>query len=267
MKDFPLSLQASGYGKQSKYIVASGADMNKPGSRFILFIVFAIFGVIISIQIKSALHSKKVTASDTLSVDMLKAQIAEISAETEQLKAAIDENVVMQNDMIREYISMQNDDRLADEWEMIKLNTGLVDVRGPGITIKLDDASVRRPDTPLKWLIIHDYDVRTILNDLKKAGAQAIAVNGERLVPMSEQVCAGPTILINGNRHPVPYYIEAIGDPDVLFESISTSSKIAELIEFNIKVEIKKAKEIKIAKFSGADNLDRHISGLEVYTK
>jgi uncharacterized protein YlxW (UPF0749 family) len=241
--------------------------MSKPGIRFILLFVFIIFGIIIAVQIKSSLYAKKVTASDKLSVDMLKAQIIEITAETEELKAAIDENVVIQNEMVREYISMQNDGRLADEWEMIKLNTGLVDVKGPGITIKLDDAPVRKPDTPLKWLIIHDYDVRTILNDLKKAGAQAIAVNGERLVPMSEQVCAGPTILINGNRYPVPYYIEAIGDPDVLYESISTSSKVAELTEFNIEVEIKKAKEITIPKFSGADNLDRYISGLEVYTK
>lgn len=241
--------------------------MNKPGSRFILLIAFMFLGIIIAIQIKSSLHAKKVSASDKLSVDTLREQIAELTEETEQLKAAIDENVVMQNDMIREYISMQNDDQLAGEWEKIKLHTGLVDVKGPGVTIKLDDAPVRKPDTPLKWLIIHDYDVRIILNELKKAGAQAIAVNGERLVPMSEQVCAGPTILINGNRHPVPYYIEAIGDPDVLYESISTSSKVAELIEFNIKVEIKKAKEITIPKFSGADNLDRYISGLEVYSK
>ncbi len=241
--------------------------MNKPGSRNVILIVFIIFGILIALQLKSVLNSRKVTASDKLSVDMLKTQIAEVTEETELLKAAIDENVVMQNDIVREYISMQNDYLLAEEWEMIKLNTGLVDVKGPGITITLDDATARDPDMPVKWLIIHDYDVRTILNDLKKAGAQAIAVNGERLVPMSEQVCAGPTILINGNRHPVPYYIEAIGDPDVLYESISTSSKIAELNEFKIRVEINKSKEIKITKFSGADNLDRYISGLEVYTK
>lgn len=241
--------------------------MNKPGSRYILMVVFLIFGIVIAVQLKSVLNSRKITASDKLSVDTLKAQIAEMTEETERLKAAIDENIVMQNDIVKEYISMQNDDILSEDWEMIKLNTGLVDVIGPGITIKLDDAPARQPDMPVKWLIIHDYDVRTILNDLKKAGAQAISVNGERLVPMSEQVCAGPTILINGNRHPVPYYIEAIGDPDVLYESISTSSKIAELNDFKIRVEINKSKEIKIAKFSGADNLDRYISGLEVYTK
>jgi hypothetical protein len=48
--------------------------------------VFIIFGVILAVQIKSSLYSKKTTASDKLTVDMLKAQIAEVTAETEHLK-------------------------------------------------------------------------------------------------------------------------------------------------------------------------------------
>ena len=105
-----------------------------------------------------------------------------------------------------------------------------------------------------------------MLNDLA-AGAQAIAINGERVVPMSEQICAGPTIIMNGNRYPVPYVIEAIGDPDALYEAISYSYKVAELREFNILVDIKKSNKIRISKFSGADKLDRYISGLEVVSK
>ena len=120
---------------------------------------------------------------------------------------------------------------------------------------------------PSSWFIIHDHDIRTILNDLKKAGAQAIAINGERVVPMSEQICAGPTILINGNRYPVPYVIEAIGDPYALYEAMDISYKVAELREFNIQVDIKKAESIRISKFSGTDKLDRYISGLEVVGK
>jgi uncharacterized protein YlxW (UPF0749 family) len=166
-----------------------------------------------------------------------------------------------------EYISLQNDDRLSREWETIKLHTGLVGVEGPGITITLDDAPVREPDMPASWFIIHDLDIRTMLNDLKAAGAQAIAINGERVVPMSEQICAGPTIIMNGNRYPVPYVIEAIGDPDALYEAISYSYKVAELREFNILVDIKKSNKIRISKFSGADKLDRYISGLEVVSK
>lgn len=241
--------------------------MKKPESRFILLFVFIIFGMVVSLQFKSTMNSRKTTAASSLNIEMLREQIAQVSSEIQELRAGIDENIALQNEIIREYISLQDDSLMEEEWEQIKLHTGLVDVSGPGIRITLNDAPERQPDVNLSFLVIHDNDVRTILNDLKIAGAQAIAVNGERIVPMSEQVCAGPTIIINGNRHPVPYIVEAIGDPDVLYESMSNSIKIAEMKHFNIQVEITKVKEIQIPKFSGAGNLDRYISGLEVVEK
>lgn len=238
--------------------------MKKNGSRIILFVVFLIFGIVIAVQFKNTMTVKKTAVSNKYSVETLKVQLAKVQEETEELKKAIDENIVMQNELIKEYVSLQNDDQLNKQWETIKLHTGIAGVKGPGIVIRLDDAPARQPDMPLSLLIIHDQDIKVILNDLKKAGAQAIAINGERVVPMSEQVCAGPTILINGNRHPVPYIIEAIGDPDEMYESISSSSRIANMTEFDIRVEITKSKEIVLPKFSSADKLDRHISGLEV---
>jgi uncharacterized protein YlxW (UPF0749 family) len=241
--------------------------MKKPASRYILFMVFILLGTVMAWQLKSTLNARRATASGALNSNILKEQITELKREIDGLRAAIDENVALQNDIIREYIALQNDDQMSREWEIIKLHTGLVGVEGPGITVTLDDAPAREPDMPSSWFIIHDHDIRTILNDLKKAGAQAIAINGERVVPMSEQICAGPTILINGNRYPVPYVIEAIGDPYALYEAMDISYKVAELREFNIQVDIKKAESIRISKFSGTDKLDRYISGLEVVGK
>ena len=241
--------------------------MKKPASRYILFIVFILLGMVTAWQLKSTLNARKATASSALNANILREQIAELRLEIDQLRTAIDENIALQNDIIKEYIALQNDDQLSREWEIIKLHTGLVGVEGAGITITLDDAPVREPGMPPSWFIIHDYDIRTILNELKTAGAQAIAINGERVVPMSEQICAGPTIIINANRYPVPYIIEAIGEPDGLYEAMSTSNKVAELKEFNILVDIKKSDKIRISKFSGADKLDRYISGLEVVEK
>ncbi|HPZ04716.1 MAG: DUF881 domain-containing protein [Acetivibrionales bacterium] len=241
--------------------------MKKPASRYILFIVFILLGMVTAWQLKSTLNARKATASSALNANILREQIAELRLEIDELRTAIDENIALQNDIIKEYIALQNDDQLSREWEIIKLHTGLVGVEGAGITITLDDAPVREPGMPPSWFIIHDYDIRTILNELKTAGAQAIAINGERVVPMSEQICAGPTIIINDNRYPVPYIIEAIGEPDGLYEAMSTSNKVAELKEFNILVDIKKSDKIRISKFSGADKLDRYISGLEVVEK
>lgn len=241
--------------------------MNKRASGHISFIVFLLLGMLMAWQLKSTLNARRAAAANALDANMLREQITELQQDIEELRAAIDENIALQNEIIREYIELQNDDQLRREWDVIKLQTGLVGVEGPGIRITLDDAPAREPDIPFSWFIIHDYDIRSILNDLKIAGAQAIAINGERVVPMSEQICAGPTIIINGNRYPVPYVIEAIGDPDELYEAINTSFKIYELRQFNIKVDIKKTDKIRISKFSGADKLDRFISGLEVVEK
>ena len=238
-------------GLSNRRLLGDGKYMKKAGSQYIFLIVFMILGIVIAVQAKST----------------LKEQLSKEQKETDELKTEIDENLAIRNEIINAYVQKQNDVQLADEWERIKQSTGLADLKGPGITIKLDDAPVRQPDTPVKLQIIHDHDIKVILNDLKIAGAQAISINGERIVPMSEQLCAGPTIKINSNRYPVPFFIEVIGDPDVLYESINKSVRIADMIGFGIRVEINKSKELTIAKFSGADNLDRYISGLEVVEK
>ena len=62
----------------------------------------------------------------------------------------------------------------------------------------------------------------------------------------------------------MPYIINAIGDPDLLYESLSRSERIALMIEDRIRVEIKKSKEVIVPGFSHSDNLDDFISHLEV---
>lgn len=117
--------------------------MKKPASRYILFIVFILLGMVTAWQLKSTLNARKATASSALNANILREQIAELRLEIDELRTAIDENIALQNDIIKEYIALQNDDQLSREWEIIKLHTGLVGVEGAGITITLDDAPVR----------------------------------------------------------------------------------------------------------------------------
>jgi len=241
--------------------------MRQSGRGYIFLVIFLILGIALAVQFKSTLYAKKQSASSALDADKLMKQLTALQKETDDLRDAIDENLVLREDLIKAYMEQEDNYQLAGDWDRVKLFAGLSDVKGPGISIKLDDAPARQPDTPISWLIIHDQDIKIILNELKKAGAQAIAINGERVEPMSEQVCAGPTILINGNRYSVPYVIDAVGDPDVLYVSVSKCERLGEMIEFKIRVDITKSKEIAIPKFSGTDNLDSLISGLEVVNK
>lgn len=247
--------------------IKTGEIMRKDGRKYILMMVFLLFGIAVAMQFKSTLIYNRQSASSALNMENLKQQLIEEQTEAEKLKTAIDENLSSKEKLIKAHLEQESDKNLEAEWKKAKLIAGITDVKGPGIVIKLDDASVRQKDVDVRWQIIHDNDIRTILNLLKIAGAQSISINGERITPISEQVCAGPTVLINRNRYPVPYVINAIGNPDELYNAVNNSEVVAIMLEWKIRVEISKNESVTIPKFSNTDNIGSFISGLEAQGK
>ncbi len=114
----------------------------------------------------------------------------------------------------------------------LKLEAGLTKVKGRGLKITLAD----NPKPPTgenvnaNNYIIHDYDLRTIVNSLWNGGAEAISINGQRLVATSAIRCAGNTILVNSNRLASPYVISAIGDPRKLEGALKESKEADKLL-------------------------------------
>jgi uncharacterized protein YlxW (UPF0749 family) len=88
----------------------------------------------------------------------------------------------------------------------------LVALRGPGVQVTLDDSLLdEAPTGNVNDLVIHSQDVQGAVNALWRAGAEAIAINGQRLVGTSAVLCVGNTLLLNGTVHSPPYEISAIG--------------------------------------------------------
>src|SRR5438270_462194 len=88
--------------------------------------------------------------------------------------------------------------------------SGLVAVVGPGLKVTLDDSSLKEsPTGNLNDLVIHSQDVQAAVNALWRAGAEAISINGERLISTSAVLCVGNTLLLNGTVHSPPYVISA----------------------------------------------------------
>jgi uncharacterized protein YlxW (UPF0749 family) len=94
-------------------------------------------------------------------------------------------------------------------------------VEGPGVVVILDDSSARRSPTGDPGdLIVHERDIQAVVNALWAGGAEAVAVNGERLTATSAVRCAGNTLLLHGALHSPPYRIAAIGDPSRLASTL-----------------------------------------------
>ncbi len=133
---------------------------------------------------------------------------------------------------------------LRAEAQRLAAYSGGAALEGPGVTVVLDDSSSSRsPTGDPNDLVVHEQDIQTVVNALWAAGAEAVAINGQRLSSISAVRCAGNTLLLHGVVHSPPYEIGAIGDPAALAASLPAQPGIERLLEaveaFGLGYEVK----------------------------
>jgi uncharacterized protein YlxW (UPF0749 family) len=115
----------------------------------------------------------------------------------------------IQADEARRQSSLAGQQQLLHQADLL---AGLVEVHGAGLRVVLDDSDRKTsPTGNVNDLVIHSQDIQAVVNALWRAGAEAVAVNDERLVSTSAVLCVGNTLLLNGTVHSPPYRIAAIG--------------------------------------------------------
>lgn len=222
-----------------------------------LGIVCMVLVMAICIQVKT-IDNSNTTVSQTLTSNELREQIL-------KQKEKYDKSVVELANTEKKLEEMRvqatkNDDQALKIEEQIKLDNillGLTDVKGSGIEIVLKDNDIVKRENiigtdNLQFYIIHAGDLITVINDLKNAGAEAIEVNGQRIVNSSSIYCAGNVIKINGEKITSPITIKAIGEPDLLYGSMNILGGYVQLLrDTGISVDIKKSNNIEIGKYEG----------------
>lgn len=121
---------------------------------------------------------------------------------------------------------------LEEDLSRYKSFGGLTDLEGPGIILVVTDADrdLGENENP-NDLIVHDYDMRALLTDIRSAGAEAISINNQRiLLSKTKLYCTGPTILINDQVFAQPFVIRAIGDKDRLLEVVDGPNGYANIL-------------------------------------
>lgn len=139
------------------------------------------------------------------------------------------------------------------ELEKVRMEAGLTPVTGPGVILTLDDSKrSRQPGENPNLYLIHDDDLLKVINELRAAGAEAISINDQRLLAMSEIRCAGPTLSVNNVRSAPPYEIRAIGNPQTLENSLKMRGGVIETLQFwGIQTSIKPSESLTIPAFKG----------------
>lgn len=225
-------------------------------SKAIIMMLMITLGILIALQLKvTNLGFKYVQISD---LDGLQRTIEKEKAEIERL-------VALKNQLLEkseQYEAAQApevsfESVLIDEIRLYKAFSGYSELAGPGIVIIVSDGErdLQAGEDP-NTLIVHDYDIRALIDDLRNAGAEAIAINNQRiLLGKTELYCTGPTIRINNQVFAQPYIITAIGNRDRLIEIAEGPSGYAGLLrQIGLYVEVNSSINVKIPAYAEYKN-------------
>lgn len=133
---------------------------------------------------------------------------------------------------------------------------GLSPVTGPGITVTLDDGRVAAgaPTRNIELAIVHSTDLTDVFNIAWKGGAEAIAVNGERITGSS--ACVGAVIQINGTLLSPPFVVRIVGNADQLLATFNDPRELTDQkrrhASFGLGFTVARADRLELPAYSGA---------------
>lgn len=214
-------------------------------------LVCVVLGFMLTMQFKV---QKQVAASENTS--MLRAQdLANQLQSAEKERDALMTELESLRSQMRSMANNQLQYKdLAKQLEQAQFYAGLIPVAGPGVTVTMNDATrPLKPGETVSNLILHEEDVLKVINELTAAGAEALSINGQRLVSRTEIRCTGPTITINGVRTAPPLIISAVGDPAVLESTITMKGGAADqLKDWGIHISVKKESQVTVPAYKGS---------------
>ncbi len=230
--------------------------MKNKGGILVIGILALLIGLLISVQIGTAKSSDVGGLIPVAKAAGLEQELKELRAEKEtvmqeylDLEARLKE---IEEQSTSENALMQS---MSAEIEKYKMSAGVVDVKGPGVVITIDDPvpTQENPGDGYSTIMLRYDLLLSVVNKLKDAGAEAISINGQRIITSTEISLAGDNVNINAVPTAPPYTIKAIGNPDTIESTLTIRYGVVETMRNNyaLQVDISKKKQVTIPRYSG----------------
>lgn len=139
----------------------------------------------------------------------LQQRVTDLSAEVARLAEPVDDREVREQ---------------REQAEAARAAAGLTRVSGPGLRVVMADAPrevIEAAEVDANLLVVHQQDLQAVVNAMWRGGAEAVTLQGQRIVSSTGIKCTGNTVTLQGVAYGQPYVIEAVGDQARLLRSIS----------------------------------------------
>jgi uncharacterized protein YlxW (UPF0749 family) len=219
-----------------------------------ILVVALLFGALLGLQWKSS-PARPTTApgieheSGALTIKQLEAEQEELKGNIGQMREALDgyrRELAANTEMLKE---------INAKLERQKMMAGLLAVQGAGVHVILDDSSTQSATADSNDYLIHEYDLRDVVNLLWLAGSEAISVNDERIVATSSIYCVGSTIMVNDTRLSPPYLIQAVGNSIVQEDVLINPAYLREIKQraelYGVQFEVHRKGKLTLPAYKG----------------
>lgn len=196
--------------------------------RLVAVVVFVVAGALfVTSGLASGgldLRASSVTDLDTVvrqerqRTDALQQRVTELTREVDRLGRSVDDAGVR---------------NLQNQVAALRGPAGFEKVHGPAITVVLRDApkedidrAVEKGEVTADQLVVHQQDIQAVVNALWAGGAEAMALQKQRVISTTGIKCVGNTVVLHGVPYAPPYEITAIGDLESLRVSLASSDYI-----------------------------------------
>ena len=218
-----------------------------------LGILSMILTVGISVQLKT-IKAADISGTIQLTDSNLKKSLLQTKTNYEDsVKKLADTDKELEN-LRNNVLNIESDVETQEKIKKYEIILGLTKVQGEGVTITVADNNEQKDNSSFASInnsnyLVHDGNLVAIINELKIAGAEAISINGKRIVNSTSINCAGNVIQINGEKVGSPFVINAIGDKDLLYgKKKKNGGTLYKLKKYGVLTSIKKADSIEIDK-------------------
>ena len=211
---------------------------------FVILIVCIMTGFIIGFSYNLSKDDEQINSSSNLYAqqrDAYREELIEQQERNKELAEELDGLLETIRQYEREFATPEEHyDELVEEAERLRILMGELPASGKGVSVTLRDDEYSGETNPNDY-IVHESHIFSVINELKIAGAEAIAINGQRLKTNSYISCNGPVITIDGNQYPAPFVIEAVGNPDGLIAALEIGGGVFDqLLNDNVVVTLEK---------------------------
>lgn len=211
----------------------------------ILTLVALVFGFMISYSYdltSEQLKGSKLTSSQYERDMQLRNEIIEQEEINQELQKELDDKqkhlLEIEQELADETQIYYN---LTEDAEKYRMFLGKIKIKGSGVQVTLSDGDYNPNEHYANQYIVHEHHIFKVINELNISGASAIAVNGQRLSHDSYILCNGPVIEIDGQKHPAPFVITAIGDADTMAASLNIIGGVKDLlVNENVQFSLEK---------------------------